>query len=283
MRPVNLLSGVPSHAGCAVIFCLALLSGCDSSDLKNQLAAEQKDAPFEGVWRVGYPREPATFYIIDVEGSKGSIIVEVDGETRQTHRFEYGGGNEISFPDGVPQVEETGPAFSYDLYKSRLYLDQLPAIMTFKETDQVPFYSNSGDMTFALEGIVSHSNLLLHEVEEDDRIGLPFKEISWDGDIYSPQGTYKPPSQEPLAYTAKHLNDISDKYSYEGEIKTLKIAGREIALKSSKLRDGMLSTQDFGKLEVRLEGITIQDIVFRGTREQIRKMRNALPKEKKEE
>lgn len=110
-----------------------------------------------------------------------------------------------------------------------------------------------------------------------ERIAIPFEAIEGDIDLQTP------PNAEKMALGVEGAAMFHPPVHPTGQVRTLKIEGLPIALKNTNLIDGLLETQDFGKIEFKLVSVTNgqTQVQLLATQEQIDQLKAAMAKNKK--
>ena len=252
----------------AIVLLSALfLAGCAAED------EGKVDAPFEGTWQVGAPFDSATFYRIDVRGNGGTLSVETKGEVTKRLKFKREGSSTIVFK-GVSREPHVLPTERFDTRRlvDITRLVDPPKKLSFVDVgSERPAGIAADRKVLGIDGLIENFPIAIPMVSmgEEDRVQLPFRPITGDVDLSAGNFLARGSGDgEPL--TGMNFTTLEPQ-TPQGKVNSLTIAGHDIGIAVTELQDGMLTTDDFGDLEIVLTGSgSGGGMQVRGTADQIR-------------
>lgn len=255
---------------------IAFIFGCDSS--KPRL-----DVPIEGVWSVGDGLDLNTYYIItfDNDNNDGTITVESGGKEVCKHEFNVTNSNTVTIVGSDRGPHEDQGSFSRNMIVDIFQLKDPPSELRFSDTpspgqDPPPDLPDlpAGVEFIFFAGLIESMPLgiPMKRVTDDERMPLPFENVSADLDIHLSGVTGRMTSDGPWGESPLSFDEPVHPL---GDVRSIKIDGRNVSLKSTKINEGLLSTENFGDIEIVMYG-TGNQIEARATRPQIEKMKKWL-------
>lgn len=144
-----------------------------------------------------------------------------------------------------------------------------------QEAAQAPAQAEAPVVTAAPE-VTTAPAAAASEVSAAKMIPLPFDEIVGDYDF-----------QEPPALKQEGHGSSDTMFYHEvihptGQVRSLTINGKEVAIKNPVLTDGLIETQDFGPIEFRLLGVMNNQTIVQvlASQESVAKMQTVVPQNK---
>lgn len=230
-------------------FLSVAISGCDQ-DIENN----RMDAHFEGTWQVGYPLDRGTYWRIRLNGDRGDLTVISDGKPAPALAFNRSSEEEIEFSGVSRGIHVLGNgALNPRVFVDILRLVDPPKTLQLLEKGDLPTppFATEGQSVVFLGGLIEgFPTVPMLGIEDGQRIELSFQPV--DGDVDLEMGDFLARGAQDGA-TIGNFTALKPQRP-QGSINSLSIAGHDIALESPTLRDGMLTTRDFGDLEVLVTG-----------------------------
>lgn len=263
---------------------LAVVVGCSdqeaSSHALNDKAArkvqssQQLNVPLKGVWNVG-ALDFATYYVISLDEATGAgnIVVEASGEVLRQYKFEVSGPNTIRI-QGAQRGPHEGSKFSLKEIAEIMELKDPPQYLQFsRDAPSVP-NSKKGETTLYCNGLFASFPIPMERLLDGQRAPLPFRSVQANLDVEIPPGT-----QGKFSGNTVVIGDLSaivfDPPVHPlGHVRNLRINGKDVAIKDTKLANGMLSTRGFGEIEFVMVGP--QNTRIMATHEQVASIRKWL-------
>jgi len=256
----------------AVVVAMAVTACNPQNSASTPKPGKKLDFPIAGVWTAPFAQSGVLWDIsCDTNKGTGTLIVEVKGKKVAELPFDVSATNRIEIRGGTIPLPHliTGETVDYEALGKKVHLTPPPQGIIFKPYARETTNGTAVGGLYVCDFLKFESEreatpILFTALEAGERMLLPF------GDIVA---TQELKFGGVIGTVGADMNPASGSFTEfvhpEGRVTALSIQGRKVEIADPNLKNGILTTKEFGGVELVMAGLSEHQRAFLATREQI--------------